>query len=144
MRDTGVGIAPEDQEAVFEEFRQSGTAVREIEGTGLGLALALVRRASWRENLGRKPGWSGVDLYVHDSEAGLTSLNENRLQSRVVPISCVNSRRAAMTSKKSGKGKPGGEAGVEGPRADEDERRAGWVEGDGVPRPRAEELLKAL
>ena len=30
-----------------------------------------------------------------------------------------------MTSKKSGKGKPGGEEGVEGPRADEDERRAG-------------------
>jgi hypothetical protein len=49
-----------------------------------------------------------------------------------------------MTSKKSGKGKPGGEAGVEGSRADEDERREGWVEGDGVPRPRAEELLKAL
>ena len=37
-----------------------------------------------------------------------------------------------MTSKKSGMGKPGGEAAVEEPRADEDERREGWVEGDGV------------
>jgi len=35
----GVGIAPEDQEAVFEEFRQVGTADKKVEGTGLGLTL---------------------------------------------------------------------------------------------------------
>jgi signal transduction histidine kinase len=39
LSDTGVGIAPEDQEAVFEEFRQVGTAEKKAEGTGLGLTL---------------------------------------------------------------------------------------------------------
>src|SRR5262249_13426423 len=40
VTDTGVGIAPEDQEAIFEEFRQVGTADKKVEGTGLGLSLA--------------------------------------------------------------------------------------------------------
>jgi signal transduction histidine kinase len=39
--DTGVGIGPEDQALVFEEFRQAGgDYLRKSEGTGLGLALA--------------------------------------------------------------------------------------------------------
>ena len=39
--DTGVGIAPDQQAMVFEEFRQaSGNYLRKAEGTGLGLALA--------------------------------------------------------------------------------------------------------
>ncbi len=41
VTDTGVGIAPEDQAAIFEEFRQVGREdARTQEGTGLGLTLA--------------------------------------------------------------------------------------------------------
>jgi signal transduction histidine kinase len=41
VTDTGVGIAPEDQTAIFEEFRQVGhDESRKQEGTGLGLTLA--------------------------------------------------------------------------------------------------------
>jgi signal transduction histidine kinase len=39
VSDNGVGIAPADQEAVFEEFRQVGTAEKKADGTGLGLTL---------------------------------------------------------------------------------------------------------
>ena len=41
VRDTGIGIAPEDREQIFEEFQQAGRpSTKRSEGTGLGLPLA--------------------------------------------------------------------------------------------------------
>jgi signal transduction histidine kinase len=41
VSDTGIGIAPEDEARIFEEFRQVGSDyAHKVEGTGLGLTLA--------------------------------------------------------------------------------------------------------
>ncbi len=59
VHDTGIGIAPEDQEAVFEEFRQVGrNYTSKQEGTGLGLALTrrFVELHGGRISVDSKPG----------------------------------------------------------------------------------------
>jgi signal transduction histidine kinase len=40
VTDTGPGIAPEDQERIFEAFQQTDAGIEQREGTGLGLALS--------------------------------------------------------------------------------------------------------
>ena len=43
VRDSGIGIAPEDQQKIFEEFYQVGNAARD-RASGLGLGLSIVKR----------------------------------------------------------------------------------------------------
>ena len=67
VSDTGIGIAPEDQAAIFEEFRQVGREdARKQEGTGLGLTLAkkFVELHGGRIWV-REPGGPGVDVQLH-------------------------------------------------------------------------------
>jgi signal transduction histidine kinase len=40
VSDTGLGIAPEDLDRIFEEFQQTDAGAKQHEGTGLGLALS--------------------------------------------------------------------------------------------------------
>ena len=40
VKDTGVGIAPEQLETIFEPFQQVGETGRQAEGTGLGMAIS--------------------------------------------------------------------------------------------------------
>ncbi len=39
VRDTGPGIAPDDQERIFERFARASASRRRSEGAGLGLAI---------------------------------------------------------------------------------------------------------
>lgn len=59
VSDTGIGIAPEDQARIFEEFQQaSHSTMRTAEGTGLGLTLArrFVELHGGRISLESEPG----------------------------------------------------------------------------------------
>jgi signal transduction histidine kinase len=58
VQDTGLGIAPEDLQHVFDEFRQVGNAQAKHEGTGLGLSLTrkLVQLHSGSISVESQPG----------------------------------------------------------------------------------------
>jgi PAS domain S-box-containing protein len=72
VRDTGVGIAPEDQAAVFEEFRQVGVSAARHEGTGLGLALCrkLVELHGGRMELASAPGAGSTFTFTIPARTG--------------------------------------------------------------------------
>jgi PAS domain S-box-containing protein len=59
VRDTGIGIAPEQQERIFNEFEQGdGGASRAFGGTGLGLAICrrIIERMGGRIEVASAPG----------------------------------------------------------------------------------------
>ena len=67
VTDTGVGIAAEDRERIFEEFQQvDSSSTRKKGGTGLGLAIArrIVELHGGRIWVEIDPG-PGLDLRLH-------------------------------------------------------------------------------
>ena len=65
VRDTGIGVSPENQSRIFESFEQAeGSTTRKYGGTGLGLAISsrLVQMMGGSLSLDSEPG-KGSDFY---------------------------------------------------------------------------------
>ena len=68
VADTGIGIAPEDQESIFEEFVQiEGEMQSQVKGTGLGLPLSRKLTELLGGTLSVESARKGLD--VHGSRA---------------------------------------------------------------------------
>jgi signal transduction histidine kinase/CheY-like chemotaxis protein len=91
VADTGVGIAPEDQERIFDEFQQvDGGPARRFEGTGLGLALTrrLAELHGGRIWLESEPGHGSrfhVELPIQD--APIHEVHPELARERALPLS---------------------------------------------------------
>ena len=98
VTDTGIGITPEEQQAIFEAFRQvDGGLTRKAGGTGLGLALAkrfvemLRGRISLESELGQGSTFR-VTLPIRMSYA-LTAPKE---RSELEPVSAIDGRATIL------------------------------------------------
>lgn len=73
IADTGIGIAPEDQEAIFDRFFRVENRVHTLEGTGLGLSIVknIIEKHNSRVHLVSEIGtgttfWFDLSLYQVD------------------------------------------------------------------------------
>ena len=81
VTDDGPGIAPEDQERIFEEFQQAAAGREQREGTGLGLALSkrLVELHGGRIWVESEPGKGSTFVFTLPAPADVTMASRSIL-----------------------------------------------------------------
>ena len=89
VSDSGPGIAPEDQERLFEPFAQIGDRTRHAEGTGLGLNVSrgIVEQMGGRLLVESKPGWGSrfyFEIPLPAGEAGREEATSGALIGRII------------------------------------------------------------
>jgi two-component system sensor histidine kinase BarA len=99
VTDTGVGIAEEDQQTIFEKFRQGAATItgsdamtREQGGTGLGLSIVkelcklLGGEISLESELGRGSTFTAVVPWTRTERPKPTSVEDDRDLGRMTPV----------------------------------------------------------
>ncbi|MBB5517637.1 response regulator [Amphiplicatus metriothermophilus] len=97
VRDTGVGVPPEAQESIFEEFAQAdSTRGRRSEGTGLGLAIArkLARAMGGDITLESAPGEGSLFTFAAPLQAAAAPPAPARLEAGPVVVAAPASALA--------------------------------------------------
>ncbi len=89
IEDTGVGIAPEDAQAIFEPFQQAGDSQKRLEGTGLGLSISrsLIQLMGSELHLRSVPGQGATfwfDLTVTEAPSAIFPLPS--AQRRIISV----------------------------------------------------------
>lgn len=89
VTDTGIGIAPEKQERIFESFEQAdGSVARVYGGTGLGLSVT-------RRLVELHGGTLQVESEVGKGSRFTFTLPVSRVQTRAEPVKSIGSQRLA-------------------------------------------------
>ena len=94
VRDTGVGISPEQQDVIFESFSQADSSTtRHYGGTGLGLAISkqliemMDGSIGFRSELGHGTTfWFGLKLKKTDQALNDENLSENTIDTKKVAL----------------------------------------------------------
>ena len=98
IEDSGVGIAPQDLDRLFEPFERSNEHRRRIEGTGLGLTITrrLLEAMGARLTVTSEPGAGSVFSFELELERARTACSDQRDQAHVSPA--MPARGAACSS----------------------------------------------
>jgi PAS domain S-box-containing protein len=109
VRDTGIGLKPEDQARIFREFEQAdGSSTRKFGGTGLGLAISkrIIERMNGRIAVESTPGAGStfsVTLPLAAADDGTSEFAAPDLHDTSVMIVAVSELEASLLARRLGR-----------------------------------------
>ncbi len=98
VEDTGVGIAPDDLDKIFQAFEQVGDRQRQVEGTGLGLAISqrIVQLMNGKIQVKSQPGVGSEFFFEVELAIATDWVQQNSLTTGKQIIGYEGQRRSIL------------------------------------------------